>query len=71
MPYACKVEQFILFETILLKLANGEHKTQEGLTEMVKLCYLVKGKGTGRKRSLEEVLSIIANKNSYFAKINE
>jgi len=70
MPYACKVEQFILFETILLKLANGEHKTQQGLSEMVKLCYLVKGKGTGRKRLLNEVLSIISDKDSYFARLD-
>jgi hypothetical protein len=68
MPYACKVEQFMIFETILLKLANGENKTQKGLSEMVKLCYMVKG--TGRKRTLEEVLSIIQNKDTYFSKIN-
>jgi len=71
MPYACKVEQFMLFETILIKLANGENSTKEGLSEMVKLCYLVKGKGTGRKRTLEQVLSIIEDKNAYFANIDE
>jgi len=37
---------------------------------MVKFCYLVKGKGTGRKRTLNEVLSIILNKDSYFAKLD-
>jgi len=38
---------------------------------MVKLCYLVKGKGTGRKRTLEQVLSIIEDKNAYIANIDE
>lgn len=69
LPYACKVDQFIMFETILLKLQKGDHRTQEGLIDMVKLAYAVRGKGNDRKRKLEEVLSIIENKEAYFDKL--
>lgn len=66
LPFACKVDQFLMFEQILLQMQNGDHKTKEGLIEMVKLAYSVKGKGNDRKRTLEEVLSIIEDKNAYF-----
>jgi len=63
LPFACKVDQFLMFEAILLKLQNGDHRTQEGLIDMVKLAYAVKG--YDRKRNLEEVLSIIEDKIAY------
>lgn len=66
LPFACKVDQFIMFETILLKLQNGDHKTKQGLIDMVTLAYSVKGKGNDRKRTLEEILSIIEDKDAYF-----
>uniref|UniRef100_A0A896Z9G8 LAGLIDADG endonuclease n=1 Tax=Coniophora olivacea TaxID=85977 RepID=A0A896Z9G8_9AGAM len=69
-PYACKTEQFHLFESVLLKLANGEHKNQENLIEMIKLCYLVSGKGMGRKRPLDEILAIVKDKKGYFDNAN-
>ena len=65
-PYACKTEQFHLFENVLLKLEKGEHKNQENLLEMIKLCYQVSGKGSGRKRPLDEILAIVKDKKGFF-----
>jgi len=36
---------------------------------MVKIAYSLIGKGKGRKRTLEEVLEIINDKESYFNKL--
>jgi hypothetical protein len=46
-----------------------EHFTQEGLIDMVKLAYTLntEGKGKIRKRTLEEVVAIIRDKDAYFA----
>ena len=37
---------------------------------MVKLAYTLIGKGKGRKRTLEEVLEIIKDKDAYFSSLN-
>ena len=38
------------------------------LMKMVELSYTLVGKGKGRKRTLNEVLEIINNKEAYFKK---
>lgn len=63
-----KVKEFNIFLEILERKQRKEHFTQEGLIEMVKLAYTLneEGKGKTRKRTLEEVLAIIRDKDAYF-----
>lgn len=71
-PFSGKVKEFNIFLEILERKQRQEHFTQEGLIDMVKLAYTlnVEGKGKMRKRTLEEVLAIIRDKEAYFANPN-
>jgi hypothetical protein len=71
-PFSGKVKEFNIFLEILERKQRQEHFTQEGLIDMVKLAYTLneEGKGKTRKRTLEEVLAIIRDKNAYFANPN-
>jgi hypothetical protein len=71
-PFSGKVKEFNIFLEILERKQRKEHFTQEGLIEMVKLVYTLneEGKGKTRKRTLEEVLAIIRDKDAYFANPN-
>lgn len=71
-PFSGKVKEFNIFLEILERKQRKEHFTQEGLIDMVKLAYTLneEGKGKIRKRTLEEVLAIIRDKNAYFANPN-
>lgn len=68
-PFSGKVKEFNLFLEILEQKQRKDHLTQEGSRKMVKLAYTLNeyGKGSARKRTLEEVLTIIQDKDSYFA----
>lgn len=59
LAFGCKIDEFEMFHSICLSLRNQEHTTKEGLIKMVTLVYSVQGKGKWRKRTLEEVISII------------
>lgn len=50
-----------MFKEILEKQLRGEHLTQEGMIKIVKLAYSLntEGKGKARKRTLDEVITII------------
>lgn len=65
-PFSCKKKEFEIFFKIVSDLAEGKQKNQEGLIEMIELIYTYEGKGKYRKRSLEEIIYIINNKDSYF-----
>lgn len=67
-PYSCKKEEYNIFKQIVFMSAAGGQKNKETLIEMVKLSYTLLGKGKGRKRTLNEILEIIDNKESYFNK---
>jgi len=69
-PFSGKVKEFNIF--LEIRKQRKEHFTQEGLIDMVKLAYTLneEGKGKIRKRTLEEVLAIIRDKNAYFANPN-
>jgi LAGLIDADG endonuclease len=71
-PFSGKVKEFNIFLEILERKQRKEHFTQEGLIEMVKLVYTLneEGKGKTRKRTLEEVLAIIRDKDAYFENPN-
>lgn len=79
-PFSGKVKEFKfcatwqndIFLEILERKQRKEHFTQKGLIEMVKLAYTLneEGKGKTRKRTLEEVLAIIRDKDAYFANPN-
>jgi hypothetical protein len=68
-PFSCKVEEYNLFKQIVLMSAEGKQKDKETLIEMVKLSYTLIGKGKGRKRTLNEVLEIINDKETYFSNL--
>lgn len=65
-PFSCKIEEYSIFKQIVLQSSEGKQKDKETLIELVKLAYTMKGKGKGRKRDLDTILSIIENKDSYF-----
>jgi len=67
-PYSCKTEEFNIFKKIVILSSLGHQKNKDTLIEMVKISYLLEGKGKNRKRTLEEVLKIIEDKNLYFNK---
>ena len=71
-PFSGKVKEFNTFLEILERKQRKEHFTQEGLIDMVKLAYTLntEGKGKMRKRTLEEVIAIIRDKDAYFANPN-
>nr|YP_009649327.1 LAGLIDADG type 1 homing endonuclease [Rhizopogon vinicolor]QDA23242.1 LAGLIDADG type 1 homing endonuclease [Rhizopogon vinicolor] len=68
-PFSCKVEEYNLFKNIVLMSAEGKQRNKETLIEMVKLSYNLTGKGKGRKRTLNEVLEIINDKETYFSNL--
>jgi LAGLIDADG endonuclease len=70
-PFSCKVEEYNLFKQIVLMSAEGKQKDKETLIEMIKLSYTLIGKGKGRKRTLNEVLEIINDKETYFSKLEK
>ena len=69
-PFSGKVKEFHIF--LEERKQRKEHFTQDGLIDMVKLAYTlnVEGKGKMRKRTLEEVLAIIRDKEAYFVNPN-
>lgn len=67
-PFSCKKDEYNLFVDLVSKSAAGHQKSKDTLIEMVKLTYQLQGKGKVRKRTLDEVLDIIKDKNSYFDK---
>jgi len=71
-PFSGKVKEFNTFLEILERKQRKEHFTQKGLIDMVKLAYTLntEGKGKIRKRTLEEVVAIIRDKDAYFANPN-
>lgn len=69
-PYSCKVREYQLFKKLVIMSAEGNQKNKDTLIEMVQIAYTLIGKGKGRKRTLEEVLEIIKDKDSYFKNLN-
>jgi len=65
-PFSCKKVEYDNFKKIVLGLQNKEHLQKESLIELVKLAYSYSGKGNNRKRTLNEVLSVIQDKETYF-----
>jgi hypothetical protein len=60
-PFSSKKKEFFIFQEIVIMLYNREHFIQEGLIKIVKLAYSLNefGKGKKRKRTLEEIETII------------
>ena len=50
-------------------MENKEHLTKEGLSDLIRLIYTYEGKGKYRKRSLDEVLAIVNDKEAYFSSL--
>ena len=65
-PFSCKMNEYYIFKQVVLESAEGKQKSKNTLIELVKLSYLLKGKGKTRKRKLSEILEIIENKNAFF-----
>nr|WCF76744.1 LAGLIDADG homing endonuclease [Porodaedalea mongolica] len=61
-PFSCKMEEFSIFKQVVIALSEGKQRNKETLIELVKLCYLLEGKGKNRKRELSEIIQIIENK---------
>jgi len=60
-----KRETFRIFKEILIRMQDKEHLEIEGCKNIVRLAYRMNlDKGGGRKRTLDEVLSIIDSKAS-------
>lgn len=60
-----KRETFRIFKEILIRMQDNEHLEIEGCKNIVRLAYRMNlDKGNGRKRTLDEVLSIIDSKAS-------
>lgn len=49
----------------MLQSSEGKQKDKQTLIELVKLSYILKGKGKIRKRNLSEIISIISDKSAY------
>ena len=56
MIISAKEKEYMLFKKVVYSLENKEHTTKEGLINIVKLSYQVKGKGKERKRPLKKVI---------------
>jgi hypothetical protein len=71
-PFSGKVEEFNLFFEITNRCAKGHNGDKDKLIAMLELIYNKGklGKGKERKRSLEQLLYIINNKEEYFNKDN-
>ena len=65
-PFGCKNKEYNIFKEVILQMGNKTHLTKEGISELIQLIYTYVGKGKYRKRNLDEVLSIINDKDSYF-----
>jgi len=65
-PFSCKQKEYEIFKELVMKSSEGQQKDKETLKKMIKLAYSFTGKGKGRKRSLDEILEIINNKEKYF-----
>lgn len=71
-PFSGKVAEFDLFAEITNRCAQGHNGNRDKLIEMLELIYSrgKLGKGKERKRTLEELLYIINNKEDYFNNID-
>ena len=67
-PFSCKQHEYHVFKTVCLRLNSQDHLSQQGLIELVELVYTYQGKGKYRKRTLNEVINIIKDKDNYFKK---
>jgi hypothetical protein len=67
-PFSCKRHEYDVFKEISLRLNSQEHLSQEGLIKLVELAYTYQGKGKYRKRTLNEIIEIIKDKDSFFQK---
>ncbi|MEW5816488.1 MAG: LAGLIDADG family homing endonuclease [Spirochaetota bacterium] len=54
-----KKEAFEVFKKVVYALERKEHTTKEGLVNIVKLAYSLKGKGKERKRLIDQVIDDI------------
>lgn len=66
---AVKKKEYSIFKDLVLKSAAGDQKNKETLIELVKIAYTLIGKGKGRKRTLDEILEIVKDKEAYFNKL--
>ena len=71
LPFSSKKEEYFVFKEICLLSSQGGQKHKESLVEIIKMAYLYKGKGKGRKREIIEILKIIENKTKYFEELSE
>jgi hypothetical protein len=67
-PFSCKMEEYSIFKEIVLQSSEGKQRNKKTLIELVKKTYSLQGKGNTRKRSLNEILEIIEDKDIYFFK---
>jgi hypothetical protein len=67
-PFSCKKDEFNIFKEIVILSSEGKQRHKDDLIYLVKLAYNLQGKGKTRKRELSEILQIIEDKDSYFAK---
>ncbi|MBI3576577.1 LAGLIDADG family homing endonuclease [Candidatus Gottesmanbacteria bacterium] len=63
-----KYNNFSLFRNVVHKLANREHFTKEGFTEITKLCFQMNRNGKYRKNSVDTILRSLKNPQRLYAK---
>jgi hypothetical protein len=68
-PFGCKNREYNIFKEVVLRMENKDHLSKEGLSDLIRLIYTYEGKGKFRKRSLNEVLSIVSDKEAYFSSL--
>jgi len=69
LPFSCKTQEFLNFQHIVLAMERKDHWNKELLKDLVRKAYSYTGKGNNRKRTLDEVLLIIEDKDAYFDKV--
>jgi len=82
-PFGCKNKEYNIFKEVVLRMENKDHLSKEGLSDLIRLIYTYEGKGKFSpeepqggswtsyrgKRSLNEVLSIVSDKEAYFSSL--
>lgn len=53
----CKQKDFEIFSEIVLRMQEGDHKTRQGLIELLKLAFSMNRSGRYRRISFDDIMS--------------